>query len=250
VSAGLRVERRDEVVLATIDRPRVRNALDVATLQALAELLTVADRTRVIVLTGAGDESFCAGMDLTAVRGAPSEDVRAAAAALDEALDSASRVPVIAALNGPATGGGFEIALRCDLVVAAEHASLRLPEVQHGMVPGGGGTLLPTRIPLPVALELGIVGDPMTAARGYELGIVNRVVPGEQVLEAAMALATRIASNGPLAVRHIRALMHLAVLEGASSAMPATRTVLRDPALRAEMREGIAAFFEKRRPRW
>jgi enoyl-CoA hydratase len=250
VSAGLQGEARDEVAIATIDRPRVRNALDVATLQALAELLTAADGTRVIVLTGAGQESFCAGMDLTAVRGTPSDEVRAAAAALDDALDAATRVPVIAALNGPATGGGFEIALRCDLVVAAEHASLRLPEVQHGMVPGGGATLLPTRIPLAVALELGMVGDAMTAARGYELGIVNRVVPSDQVLDTAVALATRIASNGPLAVRHIRALMHQAVLEGASSAMTATRAVLRDPALRAEMQEGIAAFFEKRRPRW
>jgi enoyl-CoA hydratase/carnithine racemase len=250
VSAGLHVEARGEVVVATIDRPRVRNALDVATLQALADLLTVADGTRVVVLTATGDESFCAGMDLTAVRGAPPEELRACVAALDDALDSAARVPVIAALNGPATGGGFEIALRCDLVVAAEHASLRLPEVQHGMVPGGGGTLLPTRIPLAAALELGMVGDAITAARGYELGIVNRVVPAQQVLGVALALAARIAANGPLAVRHVRALMHRATLEGASSAMSATRAVLRDPALRAEMQEGIAAFFEKRRPRW
>jgi enoyl-CoA hydratase/carnithine racemase len=95
-----------------------------------------------------------------------------------------------------------------------------------------------------------MVGDAISATRAYELGIVNRVVPAEQVLDVATTLATRIAANGPLAVRHIRALMHRAVLEGASSAMPATRAVLRDPALQAEMREGIAAFFEKRRPRW
>jgi enoyl-CoA hydratase len=237
------------VVLATLDREAVRNALDVEMLLGLAQLFRDPPG-RAVVLTGAGDASFCAGMDLRVLRSAPPGEVAAAVHALDEALDAQDRVPVVAALNGPASGGGFELALRCDLVVAAEHAHLHLPEVSHGVVPGGGAVFLPARIPLAVALELGMVGDPMSAERAFQLGLVNRLVPFADAVAVATELARKMAENGPVAVRTTRSLMRRTYEQGVPAAREAGAAVRDSPDVRAEMAEGVAAFLEKRPPRW
>ena len=184
MTTGLRSERAGRVLVLTIDRPEVRNALDPATLDAIAAALTDAaldDAIGAVVLTGAGHDSFSSGMDLRALEHDRAEAARASRA-FDVVMRDGDRIPIVAAVAGNAIGGGFEIALRCDLVVAADDVVFGLPEVGRGLVPGGGGTLLPSRISLAVALELGLTGEPITVQRAYDLGLVNRVVPRGDVL--------------------------------------------------------------------
>ena len=188
------------------DRQHRRNALDPASLEAVAGHIAAATadpELRACVLTGAGDVAFSSGMDLTALA-----DDRAGAgravAAWAAALDDPDRVVLVAAVNGMAMGGGFEIALRCDLVVAATHATFGLPEVTRGIVPRGGALDLPAAVPVQFALELALTGDHLPAARLHDMGLVNRVVPGADVVDAAVALATRIASHPADTVAEIR----------------------------------------------
>ena len=249
---SIQVDTRGPVTVLTVHREQVRNAYDPPTLRVLAEELLACrqDGAKAAVLTGSGTASFSSGMDLKAMRAAEPGQVEQAVQAFRRAVDDPDRVPLIAAVNGPATGGGFETVLRCDLVVAAEHATFGLPEVQRGIVPGGGATLLPARVPMAVAQELAIVGEPISAGRAYELGLVNRVVPGPHVLETALSLARRIAANGPFAVRRTRALLWLTLNEGAGPSWAETARSTQVPELRAEMEEGVEAFLEKRLPRW
>jgi len=245
-------DRLGDVVVITIDRQHVRNALDLATLHEMAEILSKssAEGVRAVVITGAGTVSFSSGMDLRALHDTSQLEAREAVTAFDAAMNDEARVPLIAAVNGSAAGGGFEIVLRCDLAVAADHAEFRLPEVQHGIVPGGGGTLLPSRIPLGVALEIGLLGDPITAQRALSLGLVNRVEPADGVVEVAVALGHRIAANGPRAVARTRQLMWKTAIDGAASAWAETKRTYDDPLLREEMEQGVAAFVQKRKPTW
>jgi enoyl-CoA hydratase len=246
------LERRGQVAIITIDRQHVRNAFDPIALRRLTQLLRDchAEGARAAVLTGAGSASFSSGMDLRAMGSESPESLAATVAAFNAALDDEERIPLIAAVNGPASGGGFEVALRCDLIVAAATATFRLPEVQRGIVPGGGATLLPNRLPIAIALELGIVGEAITAQRAYELGLVNAVVTSEQVIPTALNFAERIARNGPLAVARTRALMWQTALDGSRIAWARAQDSSRDPLLRQETTEGVAAFIDKREPRW
>ena len=200
-------EQRDgAVAVLTWDRQDVRNALDPSTLLALSSAISAAAAdpdVRACVLTGAGTVAFSAGMDLKALA-ADRSNVGAAVAAWEAAITDPDRVPLVAAVNGMAMGGGFEIALRCDVVVAGESVLFGLPEVKRSLVPGGGGLLLPRRVPLPLALELGMTGDPLPASRLYELGLVNRLVPSERVLEEAIRFAARMAEHPPETVAAIR----------------------------------------------
>ena len=158
---------------------------------------------------------------------------------------------LIAAVNGAALAGGFEIVLSCDLVVAAEHATFGIPEVQRGLVAGAGGLIrLPRRVALPIALELGVTGDPIDAARALQLGLVNRVVPAERVLDEALALAARIAENAPLAVRVSKAVM-IETQKLDEEAAWAYNDAATDRIRSSEdLMEGIIAFAEKRPPVW
>jgi enoyl-CoA hydratase len=195
LSAVVLRQRVDHVLVATMNRPEVRNALNPELIDELAAVLREGDadpQTRVIVLTGAGP-AFCAGMDLKAfTRGGKFDG-------LVWFLREGVRTPVIAAVNGPAMAGGFELLLACDLVVAADHARLGISEVKRGLLAAGGGTTLADRIPLAVALEMGLTGEPVTAERAREIGLVNRVVPAGQLLDETLALARQVAENAPLA---------------------------------------------------
>ncbi|MFJ8816447.1 crotonase/enoyl-CoA hydratase family protein [Amycolatopsis thermoflava] len=243
------VERHDAVTVVTINRPEARNALDAETMAGIGEALVAAeqdDDVRAVVLTGAGDRAFCAGMDLRAFAagGAVVDESRPG---LEVFTERVYPKPVIAAVNGTAVAGGFELVLACDLAVVADHAKFGLPEVKRGLVAAGGGTNLPRRIPLALALELALTGETFDAARAAELGLVNRVVPGDQVLGEALALAATIARNGPLALRVTKELM-LAQAQGAGRAEIAAATA---PVFAsADAKEGAIAFAEKREPRW
>ncbi|NKQ51525.1 enoyl-CoA hydratase [Amycolatopsis sp. K13G38] len=247
-------QRLGAVLIARLNRPEARNALNGTLIDGIGRAMTEAESDpdiRAVVLTASGDRVFCAGMDLRAFGGGESVEAGSAegTAGFARLLDGTLTVPVIGAANGTAVGGGFELLLGCDVVVAAETARFGFPEVKRALFPAGGGTWLGTRIPLAVALEMMLTGDPIDAARAHHLGLVNAVVPPDQVLEAAVALADRIAANGPLAVAAIKELVRLAVTDPARAAERKQRlqvTVFGSE----DAKEGAAAFVEKREPVW
>jgi enoyl-CoA hydratase len=240
------IELRDAALVVTINRPEAGNALNPAVGAGLVEAFTRAatdDAVRVVVLTGAGEKIFSAGMDLKAF--AAGEDMTTVGQGM-AALQGCKK-PLIAAVNGMAVAGGFELMLGCDLVVAAEHARFGIPEVKRGLVAAGGGTRLPSRVPMAIALEMGLTGDTIDAARALALGLVNQVVPAAELLDAALALAARITVNGPLAVMATKQLMY----EDLGPSDPArVGTVVAPVFSSADAREGATAFAQKRPPVW
>ena len=246
-------ERVGFVLVLTLNRPEVRNALNPALMGALSDALRGAsddDGVRVVVLTGSGDKAFCAGMDLRAfseMRESGDSGVGLDALVWFQRGEFAK--PVVAAVNGSALAGGLELALAGDLVVAAEHATFGVPEVKRGLFAAGGGTTLGNRIPLAVALEMGLTGDAIDARRAYELGLVNRVVPAAEVRGVALDLAERIAANGPLGVRLTKRVMQDAALVDPRRAW-ADMSEVQKVFSSNDAAEGARAFVEKRPPKW
>jgi enoyl-CoA hydratase len=233
-----RVGARADIAVLTMNRPEARNALNPELREAMSEAFKAADAdpaVRAVILTGAGTV-FCAGMDLKSFA-----QGKNSAAMTWFYHDSISK-PVIAALNGTAVAGGFELALACDLIVAAEGAKVGIPEVKRGLFAAGGGTALPGRIPLAAALELGLTGDPIGVERAREMGLVSQVVPAERVRQAAIELAERIAVNAPLSVAMTKKLMR----EARWGTPEEVRAVFGS----ADAREGAIAFAERRPPVW
>jgi len=261
VSDVLLRERRGGVEVLTLNRPEKRNALNKELLAALAETfaeLETDEAVNAIVLTGAGDKAFCAGMDLAEfAAGGGGGNAVAEQTEADDTVEPARHQivsweypkPIVAALNGATVGGGFEILMACDLAVAAEHVKFGLAEVKRGLMPGGGGTLLATRIPLTIALEITLTGETFDAARALELGLVNRVVPAGREVDEALALAELIAANGPLAVRTVKRLVRRTTTEGGDAGWPRPSEI--GAVFSSEdAREGATAFAEKRAPRF
>jgi enoyl-CoA hydratase len=245
---SVHVDDRGAVRVVTLDRPAARNAIDDALAErlhtALAELDTRED-LRAAVITGAGG-TFCAGMDLKAFADRPRDD---AARALALVVRSRARKPVIAAVEGHAVGGGFELAATCDLVVAARDASFGLPEVRRSLVPAGGGLLrLPERLPFSVVMELALTGRPVGAERLHALGLVAQLADPGEALDAGIALAEEIAANGPLAVAAIKDLLWAGV-EG-EEAWAHQDTLVAAVNASEDAAEGVRSFLEKRAPRW
>jgi enoyl-CoA hydratase/carnithine racemase len=245
------VERRGRVLLVTINRPKQRNALDGAAGHALAaamDTLDGDDGLSVGVLTGAGG-TFSAGMDLKAFLRGERPDLPGRG--LGGITQTPTRKPLVAAVEGWALAGGFELLLACDLIVAAETARFGVPEVKRGLVAGGGAALkLPRRIPYAVALELLLIGDPISAHRGYELGLVNRVVGEGQALAEALALAELMVANGPLALAATKEVASQTMDWPADVAWPRQEQILAPVYASEDAREGARAFAEKRPPAW
>jgi crotonobetainyl-CoA hydratase len=253
---GIRVERRGATMELTIDRPKA-NAIDSATSQAMgeafAELRDDPD-LRVAIVTGAGERFFSAGWDLKAyAAGDPDDFGPGGLAGLTELFDLDK--PVIAAVNGYAAGGGFELVLSCDIVVAVPTARFSLPEVKLGLIPDSGGIFrLPRRMPHPLAMEMLLTGEPIDAAEAERWGLVNRVVEPEKLLDAAREIAARIEATAPLATRAVKAT--LAVSEGLTveegfAALRDGRSPVYDRAMAsADAEEGPRAFAEGREPVW
>jgi enoyl-CoA hydratase/carnithine racemase len=251
-AAPLTVERRGRVMVLRLNRPRRRNAVDLPTarlLSAALDELDGSDGLSVAVLTGSAG-IFSAGMDLKAFAqtGQRPVDERRGGFGI---VARPPEKPIIAAVEGPALGGGFEIALACDLIVAGAGATFGLPEVTRGLVASGGGMLrLPTRIPHNLALQAALTGRPATAARYAELGLVNEVVPDGRALEAALRLAEEIAANAPLAVRATKTVVTRSRDWPVDEQFDHQEDVIRPVRASEDAREGARAFAEKRAPRW
>lgn len=246
-------ERRDRVAVVTLNRPEARNAVNGEVAQAVEAVLDGLEAdgaVQTVVLTGAGS-TFCAGADLKEVAKGAGLRLATPRGGFGGIVTRRFPKPLIAAVNGPALAGGFEIVLTCDLVVAADHAIFGLPEVTRGLFAAAGGLIrLPKRIPLPLATELAITGDPIDAARAHQLGLVNRVVPAANVMEEALALAARVAENGPLAVRRSLQMVREAVDLTEEKAWPRNNELAVEVFASKDAIEGATAFAEKRAPRW
>lgn len=246
--------REGAVLVARLNRPERRNALSMNLLNLLGEAAREAENSSdisVFLLTATGEKGFCSGMDLkdfAASGNAGGGDGDGMKAFMDLSTGRL-KVPVVAAVNGAAVGGGFEILIGADVIVAAEHATFGLPEAKRGLFAAGSGMLLGTRIPMSVALEMALTGDPITAARAYELGMVNRVVPAADLMTSALDLAQRIAANGPLSLAATKELLRAACVdpEAAQARAAAWAKVVFSS---RDAKEGATAFVEKRSPAW
>jgi crotonobetainyl-CoA hydratase len=252
------IDRRGHVLVITLNRPGAMNAVNAEVSAQVGEAMEEAEKDlalRAIVLTGAGDRAFCAGADLKVL--AQGEDVTAPGHP-DWGFAGYVRHPVskptIAAVNGFALGGGTELALASDLVVAAESASFGLPEVSRGLFAAAGGVFrLPGQIPRKIAMEMIFTGEPISAARALALGLVNQVVPDGLALEAALALAEKISANAPLAVQASKRLatgLADSAITGEEMAWRQNDRELAAIFASEDMREGTLAFAEKRPPVW
>ncbi len=252
--SGLVVETHGHLRLLTLDRPERRNALSSALQADLIEELLVAgtDGTRAIVLTGNGP-AFCAGFDLKEIRAADErgEAFRPPMSRPNRSLFEVVTevpVPIVAAVGGPAVAGGFELALACDLRVAAPGIAMGLPEARIGMGANFGSVVLPKRIPMGIALEMLYTGEPITSEDAQRWGLVNRLVPAADVLPTAIALAEAIAANAPISVRRMKET----AVKGLE--LPLWQALRLDvgpnPYLSEDRKEGIAARLEKRPPVW
>jgi enoyl-CoA hydratase len=235
----------------TLNRPAVRNAIDLATavaIEAAIDEYEVRSDLRALIITGAGD-TFCAGMDLNAfLRGERPSTLRRGFAGLVELPPSK---PIIAAVEGQAVAGGFEMVLACDMVVAAENAWFALPEVMRGLVAAGGGLLrLPQRMPFHRAVELALTGAKLQAVDAERQGLVNRLTAPGQALAAARAIAGLVAANGPLAVAATKQILYESRHWPTAEAFDRQRE-LSEPVRRSDdAQEGARAFLEKRAPVW
>jgi enoyl-CoA hydratase len=244
-------ERRDSTLLITIDRPEVRNAVNAAVAEGIAgalDELDSDDSLSVGVLTGAGG-FFCAGMDLGAfVKGeSPWFGDRGFAGIAQRA----STKPLIAAIEGFAVAGGMEIALSCDLIVAARGAKMGIPEAKRSLVAAGGALLrLPRRMPYHVVMELALTGDPLPAERFHEFGVVNRLAEPGSALDVALELAGSISRNGPLAVAASKRILQ-EQFDWSTAEMFERQGAISGPVFVSEdAKEGANAFKEKRAPVW
>ena len=252
----VRVNVEDGVATVTLDRPEARNAISTelaAALAAVFEPLATDRAVRAVVLTGAGDRAFCAGADLRERAGFDDHRWFVQREVFRRAFGAVRRcpLPTVAAVFGFALGGGCELALACDLVVAADDATLGLPEVQLGLVPAGGGTqLLVRRVGRAVAKDLVLTGRRVDAGEARQLGLVDRVVPRAGLLEAAQGLAAQIAQNSPTAVRLAKWAIELGADLALEAGMDVEDQAWRRAVLSADRREGIAAWNQRRSPTW
>ena len=256
--AAVLTERRGDVLVITINRPEARNAVNGAVSTGVGDALEQAqndDEVRAVVITGSGDKSFCAGADLKAISRRenlyhPDHGEWGFAGYVHHFIDK----PTIAAVNGTALGGGTELALASDLVVACESATFGLPEVKVGLFAAAGGVFrIVHQLPRKVALEMVLTGEPISAAEAAKWGLTNQVVPDGTVLEAALALAERVTVNAPLSVQASKRIAYGAddgVIPDEEPGWARTQREFGVVLKSEDAKEGPLAFAEKRPPVW
>jgi enoyl-CoA hydratase len=244
-------EHAGRVAVITINRPQARNAINHAVSAAIAEALDeldARDDLTVGVITGAGG-TFSSGMDLKAFLAG--ENVTVPGRGLAGLCQRPPAKPLIAAVEGWALAGGCEVALACDLIVAADDAKFGIPEAKRGLVAGAGGLVrLPRRIPAGIAMELALTGDPLPATDAHRLGLVNHLTPPGQALPGALTLAARIAVNGPLAVAAAKQIITQQADWSMAEVWEKQEPLMRPAFESQDAREGALAFAEKRAPVW
>jgi len=253
---GVRVERHDFVAELVLDRPEAMNAISTRQAQSLAEATReLADDSdvRVVVVSSSAEKAFCVGADLKERNSFSDAELMAQRPVARRAYSGVLNLPVptIAAVHGYALGGGFEIALSCDLIVADETAVFALPEVSVGVIPGGGGTqLLTRRIGWNRAADLVFTTRRVSATEGSEMGFVDRCTPTGEHRSTALELAATVAGHSPVGVRNAKTAMRQGLGVDLSSSLDIEDGCWRATAFSADRAEGVAAFNEKRRPRW
>jgi enoyl-CoA hydratase len=249
----LLVERRDRVALITINRPEKRNALNIKTREegaALLEELRDDQEVRVVVFTGAGDKAFIAGADIAEFKGRTPITQREVmlGRSLFTAIDNFPK-PVIAMINGYCLGGGCELALSCDLRIASDKASFGQPEINLGIIPGGGGTQRLTRlVGEGKAMELILTGDIVDAQTAYNIGLVNMVVPAADLEARTMEIANRISDKSPIALRMAKEAVKLASRSNLDEGLRREVDLFALCFASEDKDEGVTAFLEKRKP--
>lgn len=251
MSDSVLTRQQDNVLIITMNRPEVRNAINRDMADRLADAfdeLDAQDELAVGILTGSGSD-FCAGMDLKAF--SQGERPESRGRGLGGLAQQPPRKPLIAAVEGHAVAGGFEMALSCDLLVASETARFGLPEVKRGLVAAGGGMLrLPRRLPYYQAMLMLLTGDVLPVAELGHSGLVNQVTPAGQALDGAIVLGARIARNAPLAVQATKRIT-TAALDWEQVSAFSRQEEFTEPVLSsADALEGARAFVERREPRW
>ena len=244
-------ERRDKVLVITINRPDQRNAVNAAVAEGIAgglDSLDADDELAIGILTGAG-KGFCAGMDLKAF--VTGERPWFADRGFAGITQRSAAKPLIAAVEGFAVAGGLEVALACDLIVAAKGAKLGIPEVKRSLVAAAGGLLrLPRLLPRAIAFEMALTGDPLLAERAYELGMVNRLAEPGEALNVALELAAAITPNAPLGLAGSKRILNES-LDWPDAEFFERQQAISGPIFDSEdAREGATAFTERRAPVW
>ncbi len=252
--AEFRIDRREHLEVWTIDGEGRRNSISTAMLAEMEEHLARAaqDRTlRCVVLTGSGDKAFCAGADLKERAGMSADEVHRFHGRLRRALRAIERAPqvFVAALNGAALGGGLELALACDLRIAADTAQMGLPEVSLGIIPGGGGTQrLARQVGVARAKDLILTARPAGAAEALAMGLVAQIAPPARLHDEAVALAERIARNAPVSLRQAKRAVDQGFHLPIDEALDLENRLYQDCLATKDRREALAAFAEKRPP--
>ena len=255
MSGELIGQRRGAIQILRLNRPDARNALTPALAVELGAALLAAEADvdiRAVVLSGTGDRAFCSGLDLRAFADGdamPGVEREPAMAGFFRLLRGELTVPLVGAANASAVAGGLELLLGCDVIVASSDARFGFPEVKRGLFAAGGGTFIGARIPLAIALEMTLTGDLIDAERAHAIGLINRVVPADDVLAEAMAIAERIAANCPLGLAATKELVRLAARDDAAARerLTAWQSVVFTS---EDAAEGALAYVEKRPPVW
>ncbi|WP_232495245.1 enoyl-CoA hydratase/isomerase family protein [Novosphingobium kaempferiae] len=251
---GLIVERRGAVCLLTINREAARNALDAATSQAMDTAITEAEadpEVGAVIVTGTGTRAFCAGMDLKEAERIGAGHGLIPGRGFGGITERRRTKPLVAAINGTAVAGGFEIMMACDMVFAAEHALMGLSEVKRGLFAFAGGIQrLARQVPRATALAMIMTGEPLPARRLYELGIVTEVVPGERLLDRALEVTQAMLANSWQAIANGRELYELSIGMDIAQALAVGNAWGKATLASADSREGIAAFAQKRESRF
>ncbi|MFD3455566.1 crotonase/enoyl-CoA hydratase family protein [Streptomyces sp. NPDC058691] len=250
-TSEVRAQRVGSALLITIDRPEARNSVNAAVAAGLAAALDELEADTALragVLTGA-QGTFSAGMDLKAALKGESPTI--AGRGFGGLTEAHLTKPLIAAVEGFALGGGFELALGCDLIVAAQDAKFGLPEVKRGLIAAGGGVIrLPKRLPYHLAMEFLLTGEPVSGVRAGELGLANRVTAPGEAVATALELAEQLAHNAPLALAAVKSLTRAADGVPEAEAFALQRETMSTLMASADVQEGMTAFAERRPPRW
>ncbi len=247
-------ERRGRILIVTLNRPEAGNSINPAVASQLDEALNMAEadsEVYAVILTGAGSKIFCGGMDLKHMAKHGAEGVVIDGHGFAGLTERFFSKPLICAVNGFALGGGTEFALACDIVIAADHAKFGLPEVKRGILAGAGGPIRLIRaVPKAIALEIMMTGDHITAQRALEIGLVNAVVPYDQLMDEAIKMAERIVCNAPLSVRGAKELAYKSYDMDLKKAFELNVVIGTRVGMSEDAIEGPRAFAEKRAPQW